>query len=77
MLVVEAVVAAADTAGEPMIILLGEPHFYRRFGFELAVPLGVIPPDPAWIGGFQLRRLTAWDPDLVGDFRYAAAFSAV
>ena len=75
---VEAVLAAAEQRGEPMVVLLGDPRFYGRFGFELAAPLGVLPPDPTWAERFfQLRRLSAWDPALTGNFRYAAAFAAV
>ena len=29
-----------------MIVLLGEPAYYHRFGFELAATFGIEPPDP-------------------------------
>jgi putative acetyltransferase len=54
-------------------VLLGDPAYYSRFGFVLAAPLGVLPPDPAWSEHFQLRRLTAWS-GVTGPFRYAPAF---
>ncbi|BEP11797.1 N-acetyltransferase [Acidothermaceae bacterium B102] len=75
---VTAVVAAAEARGEPMVVLLGDPRFYARFGFELAAPLGVQPPDPAWADvHFQLCRLSAWNPGLTGAFHYAPAFVTV
>ena len=69
-----AVLAAADALDEPAVVLLGDPGYYRRFGFVLAAPLGVLPPDPSWAEHFQLRRLTAWDASLRGAFYYAPAF---
>lgn len=72
-----AVLGAADATGEPLVALLGEPAFYRRFGFVEASELSVISPDPGWGAYFQARRLTACPPGLVGPFRYAAAFANV
>lgn len=68
------VLAAADALEEPCVILLGDPRYYSRLGFELAEPLGVLPPDPTWVEHFQIRRLTAWTDGLHGTFHYAAAF---
>jgi len=68
------VLAAADAMNEPAVLLLGEPGYYRRFGFVLAQPLGLLPPDPGWAEHFQVRPLTAWDGSLRGTFRYATAF---
>src|SRR5829696_5517412 len=39
-----AALGAADALGHPMVVLLGDPGFYRRFGFEPAEPLGVVAP---------------------------------
>jgi putative acetyltransferase len=69
-----AVLAAADALDEPAVVLLGDPSYYRRFGFVLAEPLGILPPDPAWAPHFQVRRLSAWHEALRGTFRYAPAF---
>ncbi len=70
---VHGVLAAADALGASEVVLLGDPGYYSRFGFVLAVPLGVLPPDPAWSEHFQLRTLTAW-AGVTGTFRYAPAF---
>jgi putative acetyltransferase len=68
------VLAAADALTEPAVVLLGDPGYYHRFGFVLAQPLGLLPPDPSWAQHFQVRPLTGWDGSLRGTFRYAAAF---
>ena len=69
-----AVLAAADACDVAAVVLLGEPTYYRRFGFEPARWWGITPPDPSWERGFQVRRLTAWDDRLNGEVRYAAPF---
>lgn len=71
------VLAAADAIAEPAVFLLGEPAFYGRFGFVAASMVGVGSPDPEWGDYFQVRRLTAWRPELAGPFRYASAFDAL
>ena len=67
------VLAAAEALAAPEIVLLGSPAYYFRFGFVLAAPLGITPPEQGWTPHFQVRRLTAWD-GASGPFRYAAAF---
>jgi len=69
-----AVLAAADALDEQVVVLLGDPGYYRLFGFQLAEPLGILPPDPSWAENLQARPLTAWDGSLRGTFRYAPAF---
>jgi putative acetyltransferase len=73
---VDALVTAADAAGVPMIVLLGSPQYYGRFGFRPAQELGVIPPEPSWKDAFQARPLTAYTPAVAGRFEYAPAFSS-
>jgi putative acetyltransferase len=73
----EAVVAAADAADEPIVVLLGSPRFYGRFGFRPAMELGVTPPDQSWGDAFQARPLTAYTPTVAGRFEYAPAFSSI
>lgn len=72
-----AVLGAADALDEPEMFLLGDPGYYRRFGFVLAAPMGLLPPDPAWSEHFQVRPLAGWDPTARGTFRYAAAFGSL
>jgi putative acetyltransferase len=72
----QALLTAADAAGVPMIVLLGAPRYYGRFGFRPAHELGVISPDPAWGDAFQARPLTSYTPAVAGPFEYAPAFSS-
>ncbi|MGY1671263.1 GNAT family N-acetyltransferase [Geodermatophilus sp. SYSU D00710] len=70
---VHALVAVAEAAGESVVALLGDPAYYSRAGFVRASDLGIEPPDPAWGGHFQARRLAG--PEQRGTFRYAEPFS--
>jgi putative acetyltransferase len=65
---------AADAGDVPMIVLLGSPQYYSRFGFRPAQELGVISPEPRWGEAFQARPLTAYTPAVAGRFQYASAF---
>jgi putative acetyltransferase len=69
---VHALVAVAEAADERLIALLGDPGYYRRFGFVRSTELDVEPPDPAWGEHFQVRRLNGLP--VSGTFRYAAPF---
>jgi putative acetyltransferase len=66
--------AASTDLGWPIIVLLGHPTYYPRFGFESARALGIEPqqpwPDPAWMA----RKLPGWTPELRGTLRYPPAF---
>jgi putative acetyltransferase len=72
----DALLAATDAAGMPLIVLLGAPQYYSRFGFRPAEELGVIPPEPEWGDAFQARPLTAYTESVAGRFQYASAFSS-
>ncbi|WP_419993932.1 GNAT family N-acetyltransferase [Streptomyces boninensis] len=72
-----AVLGAADALGEPLVVLLGDPRYYGRYGFVPAADLGIESPDPSWTTAFQARPLTAYDPGnpaLKGPFTYAEPF---
>jgi putative acetyltransferase len=69
-----AVLGAAEACDEPLVGLLGEPAYYRRFGFVPATDLGIEAPDPAWGEYFQVRPLWSYGPALRGRFRYAPPF---
>lgn len=70
-----AVLGAADALDEPMVVLLGDPAYYSRYGFRAASELGVVPPDPEWAQYFQVRTLTGYRPGMRGAFRYAEPFN--
>ena len=69
-----AVLGAADALDEGVVVLLGHPDYYPRFGFRPAAELGIEPEVPEWAPHFQARPLTAHRPELRGTFRYAAPF---
>ena len=68
-----AVLGAADALDYDLVALLGDPGYYRRFGFVPAASLGIDAPDPAWGDHFQVRALSAYR-GTTGGFRYAAPF---
>ncbi|MEU6818869.1 N-acetyltransferase [Streptomyces sp. NPDC046860] len=71
------VLGAADASGEPFVALLGDPAYYRRFGFRPATALGITPPDPGWGDYFQVRTLSAYDPAVRGTFAYPEPFTGL
>lgn len=72
-----AVLGAADALGHGVVVLLGNPDFYSRFGFVTASTLSIAAPDPAWGKHFQARTLTGYKPTQAGAFEYAPAFSRI
>jgi putative acetyltransferase len=74
---VHAVLGAADALDEPVVVLLGDPGYYHRFGFVLAGQYGITPPDLQWAEHFQARALTSYRPDITGPFTYAEPFTRV
>jgi putative acetyltransferase len=73
-----AVLGAADALGEPLVALLGDPAYYRWFGFVTATDRGVTPPVEAWGVHFQVRTLTSYDPARhTGAFAYATPFEGL
>jgi putative acetyltransferase len=65
----------ADEAGEPLVLIVGHPTYYPRFGFEPAAPLGLEAPrdfGPAWM----VARLRAYDPALRGRVVFPPPFDA-
>jgi putative acetyltransferase len=71
---VHAVLGAADALGEPLVALLGDPGYYRRFGFKLATDCQITPPRPQWQPHFQVRVLSGYQPGLHGMFTYPEPF---
>ncbi len=69
-----AVLGAAEALGEPLVALLGEPSYYRRYGFRASLECGITPPDRRWGEYFQVRTLSEYHP-VTGTFAYAKPFS--
>ena len=72
-----AVLGAADAPDVPLVLLLGHPEYYPRFGFRPAVELGVTPPGPWGPRFFLARPLSAWQPGIRGEFVYAKPFTGL
>lgn len=65
----------ADERDEPLVLLVGHPTYYPRFGFRPAHELGLAPPDddiPA--EAFMAIPLRAYDPTLKGRVVFSPAF---
>ena len=72
-----AVLGAADALDEPLVLLLGDPRYYSRFGFRPADEYGITPSVPEWRPYFQARTLTSFTPMLHGQFTEAEPFNRV
>jgi putative acetyltransferase len=61
---------------EPLVCVLGDPGYYRRFGFVPTSQLGIQALDESWGDNFMARRLfgSGW---LSGRFSYPEAFDRV
>ena len=65
----------ADERGEPLVVVLGHPTYYPRFGFRPASSLGIEPPDPSMPDeAFMVVPLGAYDPTLRGRVTFPPAF---
>jgi len=68
----ERLVATADAAGLPMLVLLGDPGYYQRFGFEPSGPYRIwYRPAGEHSPNFQVRRLRSFRSDLAGEYVYS------
>jgi putative acetyltransferase len=64
----------AEERGEPLVLVLGHPTYYPRFGFRPASELGLLPPNPEWEPAFMAAPLSAYDPLLRGRVTFAPPF---
>jgi putative acetyltransferase len=72
------VLARAEAAGEPAVMVEGIADYYPRFGFERASRLGFVAPhakipDDA----FMVKRLPGYVDELAGRITYPPAFDAL
>jgi putative acetyltransferase len=76
---VRAVTARADEAGEPLVVVEGDPSFYGRFGFEPAARHGIEMTLPSWAPpeAAQVLTLRSYDPSIRGRVLYPPAFDHV
>ncbi|MEU9128163.1 N-acetyltransferase [Kitasatospora sp. NPDC048540] len=74
---VRAALAAAETAGERLVVVLGDPDYYGRFGFEPASRHRISGPFEAPDAYFQALPLPGYDGGPHGVCRYPAPFAEV
>ena len=74
----EAALKLADARGEPLVVLLGHPSYYPRFGFEPARGRGIEPPsDEMPDAAFMVKVLSRHEERYQGRLEYAPAFDQV
>ena len=74
----EASLELADARGDPLVVLLGHPTYYPRFGFETARGHGIEPPTAMMSdAAFMVKALSNYDERYRGKFAYAPAFDQV
>ena len=67
--------ASADERGEPLVVVLGHPEYYPRFGFVPASTLGISPPWPdVPDDAFMAKPLSSYSEDMKGTIRYPPEF---
>ena len=71
---VEDALARAEDAGEPLVVVLGEPGYYSRLGFEPAGAYGIVPPSGVPSPALQVKRLSRYEPSLRGRIVYPRVF---
>lgn len=71
-----AALGAAEALGETVVVLLGNPAYYRRFGFGPASDAGIVPDVGEWGGPPFQARVLAGEHGSVEHriFRYAEPF---
>lgn len=67
----------ANAMGETMAIVLGDPLFYGRFGFEPSIRYGIESPFPVPEDFFMVKLLNSEQNTLRGKVVYPPAFSGV
>jgi putative acetyltransferase len=70
-----AALAAADGRGEPLVLVLGHPGYYVRFGFRRADEFGLEPPQPAWHAAFMAVPLGAYEASIRGRVVFPPSFA--
>jgi putative acetyltransferase len=58
---VRAGLARADELGATLVTVLGDPRYYRRFGFEPASAHGIEPPSSFPVEAFLVKPLAGYD----------------
>lgn len=64
----------AEESQENLVIVLGHPHFYSRFGFEPSVNYGIASPFPVAPEFFMVKPLKKYQDNYRGQVVYPSAF---
>ena len=68
-------IARAEELEEPVVLVLGHPDYYPRFGFEPASRFGLFPSDPNIPDeAFMAMPLKRYDPEIGGRVIFPAAY---
>lgn len=74
---VKAGLIKAETRGESLVIVLGDPQFYSRFGFLPSVNYGITSPFPVPDEVFMVKPLKNYQTKYRGKVIYPPAFHQV
>ncbi|HEY2175686.1 MAG TPA: N-acetyltransferase [Mycobacteriales bacterium] len=69
--------AIAERTDRGLVVVLGNPAYYGRFGFLASGAQGVIDPFQGPDGHFQLRRLPGYKAGLIGTVIYPPVFASL
>lgn len=72
---VSAGLTIADSMGEALVVVLGHPLFYPRFGFTPAVQYAINCPFPVPVDVFMVKPLQHFQPAYRGNVVYPSAFN--
>ena len=68
---------AAEVRDEPLVLVLGHPWFYPRFGFRPASTFGIRAPRPVPEAVFMVKPLTTYRRELSGQVVLPPTFDGV
>lgn len=68
---------AAEVRDEPLVLVLGHPWFYPRFGFRPASAFGIRSPRSGPDAAFMVKPLTTYRRELSGQVILPPAFDGV
>jgi putative acetyltransferase len=67
----------ADAFGEALVIVLGHPSFYNRFGFVSSTNYNIKSPFEVPPEAFMVKPLKNYEPKYIGEVVYPQAFHSV
>ncbi|MBD2441413.1 GNAT family N-acetyltransferase [Nostoc sp. FACHB-110] len=74
---VKAGLEIAEAKKEAIVIVLGHPHFYSRFGFQPSVIYKIESPFPVPTDVFMVKPLTSYQEKYKGKVVYPDAFNSL